>query len=441
MKRDRLELIYSVTIIVAIPLLLVLNTIFFIRSTRAAFNQELRNTADTVNEVISESIKAEIITGNYTGITDELNRIEKIQSKIKNVRIIQQNGTNHLIIAKSASVSADMTASDQIQIKLVYSKKNSVARLIGTSSGGDSTQAWSIASPILDSNNSVLAVISSNILINDAQKTIDTVLQKSFLVTLISIIVIVALLSRHFRLVGYIQLLAKQKELNQTMSDFLSVATHELKAPTTIIKGYIANVIDETFGSVTPEIKEQLNVALSQTDRLNNLVQDLLSVSRVEQGRIEYNIEPVDSTSILNVIVSNYEPIAKAKGLDVTFDRRIDIPAIKADAGRVQEIFTNLVDNAIKYTPTGSVAVSQYVDGNNVVTTIKDTGLGMSAESQKRLFQRFYRIKTDRTKEISGTGLGLWIIKQYVIAMGGTVSVDSTEGFGSEFIVTFQINR
>lgn len=441
MKRDRLELIYSVTIIVAIPLLLVLNTIFFIRSTRATFNQELRNTADTVNEVISESIKAEIITGNYTGITDELNRIEKIQSKIKNVRIIQQNGTNHLIIAKSASVSADMTASDQIQIKLVYSKKNSVARLIGTSSGGDSTQAWSIASPILDSNNSVLAVISSNILINDAQKTIDTVLQKSFLVTLISIIVIVALLSRHFRLVGYIQLLAKQKELNQTMSDFLSVATHELKAPTTIIKGYIANVIDETFGSVTPEIKEQLNVALSQTDRLNNLVQDLLSVSRVEQGRIEYNIEPVDSTSILNVIVSNYEPIAKAKGLDVTFDRRIDIPAIKADAGRVQEIFTNLVDNAIKYTPTGSVAVSQYVDGNNVVTTIKDTGLGMSAESQKRLFQRFYRIKTDRTKEISGTGLGLWIIKQYVIAMGGTVSVDSTEGFGSEFIVTFQINR
>lgn len=83
MKRDRLELIYSVTIIVAIPLLLVLNTIFFIRSTRATFNQELRNTADTVNEVISESIKAEIITGNYTGITDELNRIEKIQSKIK----------------------------------------------------------------------------------------------------------------------------------------------------------------------------------------------------------------------------------------------------------------------------------------------------------------------------------------------------------------------
>lgn len=367
--------------------------------------------------------------------------MKRFSQKSKNVRIIQQNGTNHLIIAKSASVSADMTASDQIQIKLVYSKKNSVARLIGTSSGGDSTQAWSIASPILDSNNSVLAVISSNILINDAQKTIDTVLQKSFLVTLISIIVIVALLSRHFRLVGYIQLLAKQKELNQTMSDFLSVATHELKAPTTIIKGYIANVIDETFGSVTPEIKEQLNVALSQTDRLNNLVQDLLSVSRVEQGRIEYNIEPVDSTSILNVIVSNYEPIAKAKGLDVTFDRRIDIPAIKADAGRVQEIFTNLVDNAIKYTPTGSVAVSQYVDGNNVVTTIKDTGLGMSAESQKRLFQRFYRIKTDRTKEISGTGLGLWIIKQYVIAMGGTVSVDSTEGFGSEFIVTFQINR
>lgn len=441
MKREKLEIAYSVAIIIAIPLLLAANTVYYVTASRAAFNAELRKKADIVNTVVAETVKSNIVSSKIAEVTAALNALEQAQPAITALQVVQQNGTNQVIIAKSNSAAAAMTTSGQIQVKVVYNRKESVSRLINASQGTDQAQAWNVATPIFADDGTVLAVMLSNILTKDAQQTMDTVLVRSFLFMIASMLIIIALLFRHFRLVGYIQLLAKQRELNQTMSDFLSVATHELKAPTTIMKGYIANVLDETSGPISPEVKEQLEVALAQTDRLNGLVQDLLNVSRVEQGRIEYKIEPVDSTAIINVIVSNYIPIANAKNLQLTFDRKTDLPAVKADAGRVQEIFTNLIDNAIKYTPSGSVQISQELLGNMVVTYVKDTGLGVSPENRKRLFQRFYRIRNEHTKDISGTGLGLWIIRQYISAMGGSIELKSQEGAGSEFSVALPINK
>ena len=115
----------------------------------------------------------------------------------------------------------------------------------------------------------------------------------------------------------------------------------------------------------------------------------------------------------------------------------MDLPTIWADPGRIQEIFTNLIDNAIKYSERGEVRVEHKIDGNHLVTLVSDDGLGMSVEAQKKLFQRFYRVKTDKTATISGTGLGLWIIKQYIEAMKGSIALNSEEGKGTTFTVSF----
>ncbi len=439
MRKEKLEIIYSIGIIIAIPLLIVVNTVYLVRSTRSAFNTELRKKADLVNSVLADSLQSDINQKNYTQLTTRLSTIEKNQPDITQATIIQQQNGTPVIIARAPDASKELNATSSVQTKIVYDRKVPVAKLVNVTSDGQTQQGWNVATPVLDANNTVLAVVSSTVLTTNAEQSINTAFTRSFILMIVSIIVIIVLLFRHFRLVGYIQLLAKQREINQTMSDFLSVATHELKAPTTIIKGYIANVMDGTSGPVSNDIKEQLQVALSQTDRLNNLVQDLLNVSRVEQGRIEYHIENVDSTKIIDVIVHNYRPIASQKGLELIFEASTSPLFVRADAGRVQEIFTNLIDNAIKYTPSGSVTITQKLDGSKVKTSIRDTGLGMSPENRKRLFQRFYRVKTEQTKDISGTGLGLWIIKQYIEAMGGTIEVNSTEGDGSEFIVVLPI--
>ncbi len=441
MKKGKLEILYSVGVILAIPALVALNTILLVRSTRGAFNNELRRKADIVNAIVAESAKPDIKSEKLDELNAVLQSLEASQPAITDTSIVQERAGKLVVIAQAADTPTKLDASTELQIRIAYERKLPIAKLVNLQHDGKQVQAWNVATPALGESDEVLAVVSSSILTTDAQEAIDKAFTTSFIVLIASIAVIIALLFRHFRLVGNIQLLAKQREINQTMSDFLSVATHELRAPATIIKGYLSNVMDGTFGPVNEKINDQLETAIGQTERLNALVQDLLNVSRIEQGRIDYTITSVNSTKLLTTILENYKTIAADKSLKLSLEVPEAMPLVKSDEGRLQEVFTNLVDNAIKYTAKGSVVITQRVDRNFVVTTVKDTGFGMSTEARKRLFQRFYRIQNEDTQGISGTGLGLWIIKQYILAMGGTIEVESMEGVGSEFIVSVPISK
>lgn len=443
MKREKLEIIYSVGVLLAIPALMIVNTVMLMNATRDAFNREVRLKADLVNVAIAETTRADIQANDYSSLAVGLQGLEDTEPTVKGLTVIRDIDQKLTQVAHSDAAPAEPSQSTLTQVRIAYERKKPIAKLINVEYGERTSQAWNVATPVLAEDGSVLAVISSNTLTNDSEEAISKAYNASFIVLAGSIVVIAALLFRHFKLVGYAQLLAKQKELNQTMSDFLSVATHELKAPTTIIKGYISNVMDGTCGPIDDTIKSQLQVAFAQTDRLNELVQDLLNVSRIEQGRVSYTITDVDSSSLLSMICNNYQPIASAKNLQLILNTDNQVPHVIADQGRLQEIFTNLIDNAIKYTAEGTVTISQRLssDSKNVVTIVQDTGFGMSDEARKRLFQRFYRIKTDQTKTISGTGLGLWIIKQYIEAMGGNIEVQSMEGVGSSFIVAMPISK
>lgn len=439
MNRSKLEILYSVGIILAIPTLLAINTVMLVSSTRSAFDLELSRKSDLVNSVIAQQSLPSIEAKEYESLSDNLSAIEKTQPAIRQLQVIVKDDTGINRVAQGDDTLVDINPSIETQVNIAYERRQPVSRFINIYDGDQISQAWNVATPILDAEDNVLGVTVSSITTNDAEEVIDSAYMKSFIIMAVSIVVIVILLFRHFRLVGYVQLLAKQKELNQTMSDFLSVATHELRAPTTVIKGNMESITDGIYGPVDTKVKEQLGVVLSQTDRMNSLVNDLLNVSRVEQGRIQYNVQDVDSSQVLRTIYDMYRPIANNKGLDLSVDIPEGLPTIRVDEGRLQEIFTNLIDNAVKYTETGSVTVTQKLDGKKLVTSIKDTGFGMSPEDSRRLFQRFYRIRTDKTSSINGTGLGLWIIKQYIEAMGGKIEVESIEDTGSNFIVTFPI--
>lgn len=434
MKRDKLEIIYSIIVLITIPVIVAVNTIVLTQSTNTAFNNELNRKADLANGVVAQSSMKLIKNGQYKELETNLNALESSQPTLMHSMLIENEGNGFVITARSKSAAGDKL--NLTQAGTVVSNKRSVARLIDTyDRKSNPAQAWNVMTPVIDSDGKIIAIISANYLTVDAQEAIGAAYQQSFFVLIISIVLILGLLFRHFRLVGYVQLLAKQKELNQTMSDFLSVATHELKSPTSIIKGYLSNVMDGDYGSVEPGVKEQIQAAITQTERLNSLVQDLLNVSRVEQGRVQYDITDVDIKKVLVTIVDNYRPMAQSKGLQIIYEPAESLPLIKADENRIQEIFTNLIDNAIKYTEKGTITVFHQIKDDTLVTSVRDTGFGISPSAKERLFQRFYRVKTDQTQNISGTGLGLWIIKQYTESMGGKIDVESMEGVGSNFIV------
>lgn len=227
-------------------------------------------------------------------------------------------------------------------------------------------------------------------------------------------------------------------EVEQMKQELISIATHELRTPITGIKGYLDMILDGDTGGVNAETKETLDEMVAINQRLADLVDDLLNVGRIEQGRIECKPVPMDLTALIHTTIKELSIQAKDKGLELTFTPA-KLPQVKADPERVKQVLVNLIGNAIKYTEKGTVKVSTLSKNKEVVVAVSDTGLGISPEGQKKLFQKFSRVKTDKTRAITGTGLGLWICKQIIEMMGGKIWLVSKEGKGSTFSFSLPI--
>jgi signal transduction histidine kinase len=191
--------------------------------------------------------------------------------------------------------------------------------------------------------------------------------------------------------------------------------------------------------SVPDDLKvsaERIDVAAKQLD---GLVGDMLDVSRIEQGRMKLEIQKLNPVELISDAVSNFSRVAKQKGLDLSFTHTLKDEKISVDENKFRQVMVNIIGNSIKYTPKGEVKVTAESRDSRVYFRISDSGIGMSSQEQKELFQKFYRVKNSDTSEIRGTGLGLWITKQIVELMDGNISVESIKGVGTHFIIDFPI--
>jgi signal transduction histidine kinase len=225
--------------------------------------------------------------------------------------------------------------------------------------------------------------------------------------------------------------------------DFVSMASHELKGPVTVIRGYADLLRDQMKGKEENRTNNEENVRLldnldQSAMRLNELIDDLLDVSRLEQNRIPIQITETNLELLVESLADQFRVVAHQKGLELVWEPS-HLPSVSADAERVRQILTNLLSNAIKYTPKGKVEIITKVKEDEVWVTVADTGLGISGENLKNLFSKFYRIRNHETQKISGTGLGLWISRELAGRMGGDIIVESIEEVGSHF--TLKLKR
>ncbi|NLC31156.1 MAG: HAMP domain-containing histidine kinase, partial [Candidatus Moranbacteria bacterium] len=168
---------------------------------------------------------------------------------------------------------------------------------------------------------------------------------------------------------------------------------------------------------------------------------DMLEVSRLEGNRMPMKIESVDVNKVIGESIEEIKSQAVQKGLALSFDPAENISFVLADGNRLKQVLINLIGNSIKYTPQGSVTVSVGLKDKELGITIADTGIGISSEDQANLFGKFYRIQNDKTKSITGTGLGLWITMEIVKRMKGRITVESIEGVGSHFTVYLPMDK
>jgi len=233
------------------------------------------------------------------------------------------------------------------------------------------------------------------------------------------------------------KLVAANKELQRlddAKSEFLSIASHQLRTPTTIIRGYISMMQEGSFGPLSPIIQENLKKVNSATERLLTLIESLLDISRMEAGRLEFNIQPTDLVVIIKNLIDDFRKKAEEKKLKLEFYFPKDLPQVLADPDKVKEVASNLIDNSIKYTPKGEISVGLHQEGSSVVFSVQDTGLGIESEDLPRLFNKFVRGKDMSRVHTEGTGLGLYFARIAIENMGGRIWAESPgKNQGSKF--------
>ncbi len=232
----------------------------------------------------------------------------------------------------------------------------------------------------------------------------------------------------------------KQAEIDRMKADLISIVSHELRSPLTSIKGYIDLMISGDLGEISDEMAGYLKIISTNANRLAALIDDLLDLDRIESGKLNMTFGKVDVRYLCDYVYLTMKPQAEQKNINFVMDVKPGL-AVSGDVDRLQQALTNLVSNAIKYTPeSGEVRITTTVLNNHRVhISVKDNGIGISAEDQKKLFQRFFRVKTKATRNIGGTGLGLSISKSIVEAQEGAVYVESKEGEGSTFTIDLPI--
>lgn len=231
-------------------------------------------------------------------------------------------------------------------------------------------------------------------------------------------------------------------EEDQAKSEFVSIASHELLTPTSAIEGYLSMILDENMATVDKTAKRYLTRVYSSARRLSNLVKDLLSVSRIESGRIKINIEPTVVEPIIESAVADLLPTAKEKKLSLKYIKTDKaLPKAMIDGEKLTQIIINLIGNALKYTKEGSVLVLSDKERDKIKIIVEDTGIGIKKEHRDHLFEKFYRVDNTETIGIVGSGLGLYITKSVIEMMNGTIEVESTEWKGSRFIVKLPTAR
>jgi len=229
--------------------------------------------------------------------------------------------------------------------------------------------------------------------------------------------------------------MARQVQATQQgQREFLTNVSHELRTPLTSIQGFAQAILD---GAAESPAALQRSAAIIQTeaDRMRRLVEDLLGLARLEANLHSMARDPVDLRAVLTAAVDPFSLRASEKGITLKADLPETLPAVAGDADRLAQVFTNLLDNAIKQTPAGGrVALSALAAGGGVTVAVRDTGPGLSPADQARIFERFYQVDRSRAQS-GGVGLGLAISKQIVEAHGGTIGVWSAPGAGAEFTV------
>jgi len=445
-------MVYGIVLMILIPLLIVLNTVFIIQKYNESLDVTLQRQALNLGRSVQVFLQDDLASS--TRLQAGVDKLMESNTDLMNLLVLKPSGEDFRISAAHDRAAVGEVL-DFYYFHMAWKQpvNNGLVtdslRLARTDKGDyfqkeidpDQERFWLVAMPMANEQGEKSALLTMKVSSQIVDELTEYNRDASVYLLIFTVLVVVLFLLAVVRIWDYALLYRKIKEVDQMKDEFISVASHELRTPVTCIKGYAAMMLDGSLGELNDRMRQSAEKIEGSADRLGVLVEDLLDVSRIEQNRLAMEPEMVDVDQKIGEVVDEFRGQARDKGIGLSFRPRTKKPPqIKVDPYRLHQILANLIGNAVKYTHEGGVEVfTEYKDKHKLHIKVKDTGIGMSARERERLFSKFYRVRSEKTKNISGTGLGLWITKQLVELMGGTITVDSIENVGSQFTVTFPI--
>jgi two-component system, OmpR family, phosphate regulon sensor histidine kinase PhoR len=227
--------------------------------------------------------------------------------------------------------------------------------------------------------------------------------------------------------------ISELRRLERVRQDFVANVSHEFKTPLTAIRGFAETLLGGALDDVDHRVRF-VEIIQDHAERLTRLTDDLLKLSTIEAGKMELELLTVSPPELLKMCADTASFAAKKKQQTIKIECARDLPSVRGDSGRLRDVLQNLLDNAVQYTPAGGhIVASAARDGDEIVFTVADNGIGIPQAEQERIFERFYRVDEGRSREVGGTGLGLSIARHIAEAHGGRVWVESAIGQGSRF--------
>jgi len=447
------QIIYAVLLIILIPLAIVANTVWITNSFKANIDVQLQRQALSLAEVFNGALQEDL--GDLEKLQVSLERIAQLNPDIKVADILVPEGEDFRFTASLQEQKIGETTDLLINV-IAWHQEQAIANLTNAAvlSQNDplanrlfedlQERFWSVTIPLFDTNGKKQVLLNLNMSLDIVDQLVRQTLIRSYLILTVAVVIVMLLLIANTRLFQYAVLAKKLKEVEQLKDEFISMASHELRTPITSLRGYLSMMNEGALGDIPQLAQDKVAMMLGSADRLNELVEDLLNVSRIEQGRLTINYEVLQIEPVVEQVMAELKVQADQKNLKFVYEKpREPLPKLLLDAGRLKQILVNIVGNSIKYTPKGSVIITTIYKPEENIVEIKcaDTGLGMTQKQRERLFTKFYRVKTEETEHIKGTGLGLWITKQLIELMQGEILVDSIKDVGTQMAINFPVKN
>lgn len=231
------------------------------------------------------------------------------------------------------------------------------------------------------------------------------------------------------------------KRIDRAKSEFISMASHQLRTPLTSIKGYLSMLLEEDYGKMGERQKQVLNNVFRSNERLIKIVNDLLNISRIELGKMEIQKEKTQITELIQSCFQEMRPKAEEKKLELIFEKpKTPLPKLNVDKLKIRQVVLNLIDNAIHYTKKGKIKIEAEKKDSKIQIAVKDTGEGLTKEEQKEIFSSFARGTAGINLFIEGSGLGLFVAEKYINLHKGRIWAESPgKGKGSTFYIELPI--